>query len=125
MADRVFPQSNGPLISAYGDGGFRFGPGWHRGGVIVLPGKVLDWEVDSPEAIDFASLAPVVEAAPRPEILLIGFGARMVIVPAELRAALREAGMSVDGMDTGAACRTFNVLISEERPVAAALLAVD
>ncbi|MGH6796969.1 MAG: MTH938/NDUFAF3 family protein, partial [Roseiarcus sp.] len=58
------------------------------------------------------------------EILLLGCGPRMAPVPPALRQGLRVAGIVVDAMDTGAACRTYNVLLSEDRRVAAALLAL-
>jgi uncharacterized protein len=56
--------------------------------------------------------------------LLIGCGARMAFVPRALRDALKAGGIACDGMDTGAACRTYNVLLAEDRRVAAALIAV-
>lgn len=74
--------------------------------------------------IDFDSLGPCVSPQVDVTVLLIGTGARLVPVPAELRARLRAHGIGVEAMDTGAACRTFNVLLTEERAVAAALIAV-
>ena len=59
------------------------------------------------------------------DILLLGCGPKMTLVPTDLRRALRSEGMVVEPMDTGAACRTFNILLAEERRVAAALIAVD
>jgi uncharacterized protein len=56
------------------------------------------------------------------EILSLGTGLRMAPVPAPLRLALKRAGIAVEPMDTGAACRTYNVLVAEDRRVAAALL---
>ena len=63
-------------------------------------------------------------AAPAVEILVLGCGARFVMIPAELRASLKAAGIVVEAMDTGAACRTFNLLLAEDRRVAAALIAL-
>ena len=57
-------------------------------------------------------------------VLLLGCGARMVLVPPALREALRAAGVVIEPMDTGGACRTYNVLLAEDRQVAAALLPV-
>ena len=59
------------------------------------------------------------------DLLLLGCGAAMRPVAPALRAALRKAGIAVEPMDTGAACRTFNVLLAEGRRVAAALVAVS
>jgi len=69
------------------------------------------------------SLAPVI-ARGGVEILLLGCGRRMAMVPSALRARLKAAGIVVDAMDTGAACRTYSVLLAEGRRVAAALLPV-
>ena len=57
-------------------------------------------------------------------MLLIGCGARIAPLPKAVRDGLREAGIGADTMDTGAACRTFNILVSEGRRVAAALIAL-
>ncbi len=70
------------------------------------------------------SLSPVLTADPAVEILLIGCGPRLVPVPGDLRSALRARGIGCDAMDTGAACRTFNILLAESRRVAAALIAL-
>jgi uncharacterized protein len=56
--------------------------------------------------------------------LILGLGPRFLMVPAELRQALKGHGIAVEAMDTGAACRTFNVLLAEDRRVAAALIAL-
>ena len=60
--------------------------------------------------------------APAVEFLVIGCGARAMLVPPALRQELRDAGLRLDAMDTGAACRTYNVLLAEDRRVAAALI---
>lgn len=113
------------IIDAYGDGGFRIvGKVW-RGSVLLLPGEAVPWAVEDAAKITYKSLAPVRAAEPKVEILLIGCGPRAVPVPAKLRERLRRDGITVDAMDTGAACRTFNVLAGEGRRVAAALIAVE
>ncbi len=93
--------------------------------MLVLADRTLPWPVTEPEAVTLASLQAVVAAEPRPEILLVGCGARFTRPPAELRARLRELGIALEWMDTGAACRTHNVLLGEARDVAAALIAVE
>ena len=112
------------LIQGYDTGGFRIAGIRHAGSVLVLPEQTLAWPVDSPEQITADSLAPVRAAAPAVEILVLGCGARFVMIPAELRASLKAAGIVVEAMDTGAACRTFNLLLAEDRRVAAALIAL-
>jgi len=111
------------VIDSYGDGGFHISGVAYTGSVIVFPAAVQDWPVARFADVDDAALEPLV-AADEVEILLLGCGARLELVPRELRATLRAAGIALEAMDTGAACRTYNVLLSEERRVAAALIAV-
>ncbi|MGE5502995.1 MAG: Mth938-like domain-containing protein [Actinomycetota bacterium] len=110
------------LIQAYGDGGFRIAGQRWEGSVLVLPDRTAAWPVASLAELTEASLAAVVEAGV--QVLLLGCGKSIGAVPRELKASLRAAGIVVDPMDTGAACRTFNVLLAEDRKVAAALIAV-
>ncbi|RAU22629.1 hypothetical protein CU669_08100 [Paramagnetospirillum kuznetsovii] len=110
------------LIKGYGDHGFTISAVRWEGSVLVFPDRTLSWSVGDLSEVTEASLAPVVEAAP--ELLLLGCGATLVPPSRELRAFLRGAGVKLEVMDTGAACRTFNVLLAEDRRVAAALIAV-
>ena len=91
----------------------------------MLPEATLAWALSEPSQLTIESLAPVRDAEPRVDILLFGSGRSLVPVDGGLRAALREAGIVIEPMDTGAACRTYSVLAAEERRVAAALIAVD
>jgi len=120
------PASAGPrIIDAYGNGGFRIGGEAFQGSVLVLPdGAVTSWSADI-ATLSADSFEAVLAVSPHPEILLLGCGRRAAFVPPPVRQRLREAGIVVDAMGTGAACRTYNVLIAEERRVAAALIAVD
>ncbi len=113
------------LIESYGDGRFRISGAVHEGSVLVLPERSLAWPVAAIEEISLDNLAPVIAVAAALEILLIGCGPRLAPVPEGLRQALRGHGLVVEPLDTGAACRTYNVLITEDRPVAAALIAVE
>jgi uncharacterized protein len=108
------------VIDSYTAQGFRVSGVFHPGPVLVLPQASCAWPVTVFADITLESLAPVLAAAAR--ILLLGCGARMVLLPASLRRDLRARGVVVDSMDTGAACRTYNVLLAEDRLVAAALL---
>jgi uncharacterized protein len=112
------------LIQSYQPGGFRIAGVRHEGSVLVLPEQTLAWPVGAPEQVTAESLAPIVAAEPAVEILLLGQGARFAQVAAELRQALRAAGIVIEAMDTAAACRTYNVLLTEDRRVAAALIAL-
>lgn len=112
------------LVESYGNGGFRVsGTDW-TGSILVLPDRTLPWPVAGFDAIGVETLAPALEGEAPPEVLLIGCGETMALLPRATRDALRAAGPAVDVMATGAACRTFNVLVAEQRRVAAALIAV-
>jgi len=112
------------IIQSYSDGGFRISQVRHQGAVLVTPQQTWPWPVAGFDAIDADSLAPLHDAAEPVEILLLGCGPTILPVPTALRQSLRERGMVIEPMDTGAACRTYNVLLSEARRVAAALLPV-
>lgn len=112
-------------LEAYGNGGFRFADMSHRGSVLCLPSGIYGWEPADPAALSAADFARVVDEAAKVQILLVGTGRELRPLPKDLRAALREAGITADPMSTGAAVRTYNVLLAEDRAVAAALIAVD
>ena len=118
----VDPQGRS-VIQSYGEGRFRITGTVFAGSVIVLVDAVLPWPAGDHGEISIGSLAPVVDAEPAVEILLVGTGGTMRPLDPELRAALKRHGIVGDAMDTGAACRTFNVLAGEDRRVAAALIA--
>jgi len=113
------------LVEGYGGGGFEVGGARHGGSILILQDRVLAWPVTTASEIDEAALQPVVEAARTLEVLLIGSGARGVFLPPGLRQSLRDHGLGVDVMATPAACRTFNILVMEQRAAAAALIAVE
>ena len=112
-------------LDAYGNGGFRFADMSHRGSILCLPSGIHGWPVEEGMPIDAASLAKVFADAAEIEVLLVGTGNTLKPLGKELRAALREAGISADPMSTGAAVRTYNILLAEQRAVAAALIAVE
>ena len=111
-------------LEAYGNGGFRFGGMSHRGSVLALPSGVRAWPVRSVSEIGEAALAPIIAEAEAIEILLLGTGDQPAFIEESVRAPLAAAGIRLDAMQTGAAARTYNVLIAEDRRVAAALIAV-
>lgn len=111
-------------IDAYGNGGFRFADMSHRGSILVLPSGILAWTITDPMQLDPAAFAPVLVEAAEIELLLIGSGRDVVPLDETLRWHFREAGLRLDVMQTGAAARTFNILLAEKRRVAAALIAV-
>ncbi len=112
-------------IGAYGGGGFRFGEMSHRGSLLILPKGVYGWP-----PVSFGDLTPdafdhVFGQASEIDFLLLGTGEQRVNPSDDVSQAFIEAGIGLEIMDTGAACRTFNVLLDEQRAVAAALLAVE
>ena len=112
-------------ITGYGPGLFRIAGVAHTGSVLVLPQRTLSWAVADFAAIDIAGLEPVLSQDPPVDVLLLGCGAAMQMPPRDLAGALRERGIVLEPMETGAACRTFNVLLSEGRRAAAALIALS
>ncbi len=111
-------------IDAYGNGGFRFADMSHRGPLLCLPNAIFAWDVATPDDIDRRSLARVFEIANEIDTLLIGSGRDIWFAPADLRNALRSVAVTLDVMQTGAAIRTYNIMIGERRRVAAALIPV-
>jgi len=113
------------LIQGYGDGGFRVSGARHKGSILVLPGQTFPWALDDIENLTLEDLAPIRDAVEPVGVLLLGCGAKGALINPKLRAQVREWGAVIEAMDTGAACRTYNVLLSEDRDVAAALIAID
>ncbi|RWO38505.1 MAG: hypothetical protein EOS11_24265 [Mesorhizobium sp.] len=112
-------------IEAYGNGGFRFADMSHRGSLLCLPSGIYGWEPADPLALTAADFVKLLNEADQVEILLVGAGKDLRPLPAALRAALKAEGIAADPMSTGAAVRTYNVLLAENRAVAAALIAVE
>jgi uncharacterized protein len=112
------------LIDAYGGGGFRLADLSHRGSLLGLPSGMWAWPYASPAELDLAAFARVLEEADEIDTLLVGTGADLTPLRPELRTALKGRGITAEIMATGAAARTWNILVGERRRVAAALLAV-
>lgn len=112
------------VVETYGAGRFRISGALWQGSVLVFPRHTLAWAPTRFEEVDAASLQPVL-AEGGVRILLLGCGRGALPPSKALRGLLRDGGVVVEPMDTGAAARTYNVLMAEERAVAAALLAVE
>ncbi len=117
-----------PLLSAhvlpirrYGPAGFTVGEGAQHAGSIFLSAQGAEALSGTAEAQIERGIA-LAASQPEIELLLIGTGAQMQFVEDQTRQALRARGIASEIMDTGAACRTYNVLLAEGRRVAAVLL---
>ncbi|MDP6351424.1 MAG: MTH938/NDUFAF3 family protein [Alphaproteobacteria bacterium] len=111
-------------VQAYGGGGFRIAGKDHAGSVLLFPQLMRPWPVTRLDQLMAHHFAPVIAAAPPVEVLLLGCGTVREPLPAALSDLLDGADIGVDVMATGPACRTFNVLVGEDRRVAAALIAI-
>ena len=114
-----------PLIDAYGNGGFRFADMSHQGSILILPKGVYQWPVTQASALSPKDFELVYSQINGINFLLLGLGESFTAPPQFIRDKCRDAGVSIETMSTGAAIRTYNVLIVEQRPVAAALIAVQ
>lgn len=112
------------LIEAYGGGGFRFAGMSHRGSLLIVPTGMYAWPPACADAIDAAALTPLFDAVESIDVCLIGTGERQCWPQPAVRAAVSDAGLAAQWMSTGAAVRTYNVLLGEGRNIAAALIAV-
>ncbi len=109
------------MVRAYSDGRVTVGERDYHRSVILAPDRLVDdWRPQQHDDLTARDLEPILGM--RPEILLLGTGSTLRFPAAGLTAELLEAGIGVEVMDTAAACRTFNILLSEDRHVVAALL---
>ena len=104
-------------IDGYGPGFFRVGGTVHRGALAVLPGGTAPWG-------GLGDPAPFLAVADQIDVLFVGTGPEIAPLPAPFRAALEEAGIGVEPMNSPAACRSYNVCLAEGRRIAAALIPV-
>lgn len=112
-------------IDAYGNGGFRFAEMSHRGSILCLPSGIYGWDPADPASLTAGDFAKLLDEAGDIQILLVGSGNDLRPLAPAVRAVFKEAGILADPMSTGAAVRTYNVLLAEDRLVAAALIAVE
>lgn len=111
-------------ITAYGNGGFRFADMSHRGSVLCLPTGIYAWSANSIETLATGDVDFLLSHLEAPITVLFGTGEKQVWPSPEIYAAFAQACIGLEPMSTGAAARTYNILIAEKRPIAAALIAV-
>lgn len=118
----LIPQGR-QIIQGYGVNGFRVSGVIYDGAVIVFPEGARNW--DAPSSFTDLSVSHFDDLAAQSDdldVVLLGTGSKMQFFPLALRSALKEKGLVVDVMDSGAACRTYNVLMAEGRRIVAALM---
>ena len=114
-------------IDAYGDGGFRFAEMSHVGAILCLPTGIFGWrpnlnQEQQPELSDFDA---VLALSDQIDVFFYGCGADLKRLPVAIRQAFQSSGIILESMTTGAAARTYNVILLEGRRVACGLLPVD
>ncbi len=113
------------IIQGYGPGFFRVGGTVYNSPIIVFPDRVAAWDFrGEADALGIGDFQNLFESAGETEVVLFGSGAKMQFIKPAIRRAFIDRGLALESMDTGAACRTYNVLLAEERRIAAALLPV-
>ncbi|MEK1926746.1 MAG: Mth938-like domain-containing protein [Rhizobium giardinii] len=111
-------------IESYGNGGFRFAEMSHRGSLLMLPSGIYGWDMVERDPLTVENFQRVFDEAADIEVLLVGTGKDIRPLPKELKARFKELSISSDPMSTGAAVRTYNIMLAESRAVAAAFIAV-
>ena len=109
--------TDGLPVDGYGPGFYRVGGAVHDAPLAVLPDGVVPWR-------GYEDTAGLVAAAGTLDVLFIGTGGEIAHIPQAFRAVLEEAGIGVEVMASPAACRTYNILLSEGRRVGLALMPV-
>ncbi|GBD43472.1 hypothetical protein HRbin40_00945 [bacterium HR40] len=122
VAHRVPPDRQ--EIQSYRPGGFTVSGIRFAGSLLLTAERVWPTPVTHIHEVELAHLAPLFDTATGTDLLIFGTGAVFVLPSAALLGELRRRGIAVESMATAAACRTFNLLVSEERRVAALLVAL-
>ena len=104
-------------IEGYGPGFFRIGGKVHHGPIVVGPSGTSKWG-------GFIDTQPFLSLKERVDVIFLGTGSEIMQIPVELRTFIEELGMGVEIMSSPSASRTYNVLLSEGRRIATALLPI-
>ena len=115
------------IVQSYAGGVFRVSGQQYESAVILTPEQTTTWSLSTSQLSDLTmeDFAPVIACASEYDVFLLGCGDKMAFLDKELKNQLRAKGIAFDCMDTGAACRTYNVLMAEGRRVLGALLLVS
>ncbi|TAJ26476.1 MAG: hypothetical protein EPO67_18285 [Reyranella sp.] len=124
-ADKTLPTPDPAqvqYIRSYGPGRFAISEREWQEPVLVTPAATYPWPIVRADELSLESLVALRSAATPTELLVLGCGPRAVFIQPDVRAELKAAGIGLEVVDTGSACRIYNVLLAEGRRVAAALI---
>ena len=111
-------------IDAYGNGGFRFADMSHRGSLIIVPSGIYGWHVTALDELTAERCQMFIDELRRPSCVVLGTGLEHRMPPSPVAKFFADAGIGLEPMSTGAAARTYNVLLAEGRDFGAGLIAV-
>lgn len=117
-------RNDAQVIQSYAEGKFRVSNALYEAAIIVTPTGIFSWEktADATANLSLKDFQQLIDISDEIDVVLLGCGKSIAFLDSGLKKALSEAGLPVDVMDSGAACRTYNVLMAEGRRVAAALI---
>ena len=116
-------KSDQQVIQSYSNGRFRVSGHVYDSAVFVAPHETYIWDFSGTiQDIQIQDFAPLFDAADDIDVVLLGCGPQMEFISPSFKQALKAKGLVLEVMDTGAACRTYNVLMAEGRRIVAALL---
>lgn len=112
-------------IDAYGNGGFRFEDMSHIGSLLCLPSGMHKWAITNAKQLDELDFTQIFERSDEIDVFLIGTGKDIAFIDESIREKFREHAIILEPMSTGAAVRTYNVLMAEKRAVSAGFIAIE
>ncbi|MCZ4273146.1 Mth938-like domain-containing protein [Maritalea porphyrae] len=112
-------------IDAYGNGGFRFEDMSHIGSLLCLPSGMHKWAITNATQLDELDFTQIFERSDEIDVFLIGTGKDIAFIDESIREKFREHAIILEPMSTGAAVRTYNVLMAEKRAVSAGFIAIE
>jgi len=115
------PVAAGPVVQGFSEGGFSIDGGVYRA-LLLTPQSAREWSAPRLAELTLEDLGPLLELDPAPEFLVLGTGERMAFPPRALVRELQARGIGIEAMDSRAAARTWGMLRSEERWIAAAIM---
>ena len=118
---RIAPKDR-QHIQKYSPGGFTVSSVVFEGPVVVFAKESFSWEADALDSLTPEHFSPIFQRSADIDLCLFGCGSGTYRVPKDIKDSFREHGLSIEAMETGAACRTFNVLLAEGRALAAVLI---